>query len=199
MAAVCVVCGKSIHCTFRRLLHPPSSDGSRAVRDFYTAHVNPLLDTSTMQRQFACRQPCFAKLEQAMKHTAKANTFIAELKAMYSGAGASTRSSAVSRSVTTLSITDGNGPNPGGTVAENLGSTPTRPRFGLSAEKTPKRSLLMSDIGAPDRKRSRLELQPATCPATACPTSFRSLTATPETGTSQQHQATPPSILKVSI
>ena len=90
-----------------------------------------------------------------MKHTAKANTFIAELKAMYSGAGAS--SSAVSRSVTTLSI-NVNGPNPGGTVAENLGSTPTHPRFGLSAEKTPKRSLLMSDIGAPDPKRTRLEL-----------------------------------------
>ena len=151
-----------------------------------------------MQQQFACRQPCFAKLEQAMKHTVKANTFIAKLKAMYSGAGAS--SSAVSGSAMTLSI-NGNGPNPGGTVAENLGSTPTRPRFGLSAEKTPKRSLLMSDIGAPDPKENyRLELQPATCP-TACPTSFRSLTATPETGTSQQHQATQLSIqdLKVSI
>lgn len=104
-----------------------------------------------------------------MKHTVKANTFIAKLKAMYSGAGAS--SSAVSGSAMTLSI-NGNGPNPGGAVAENLGSTPTRPRFGLSAEKTPKRSLLMSDIGAPDPKRTRLELQPATWP-TACSTSFR--------------------------
>ena len=61
------------------------------------AHVDPLLDTYTMQQQFACRQPCFAKLEQAMKHTAKANTFIAKLKVTYFGAGAS--SSAVSGSV----------------------------------------------------------------------------------------------------
>ena len=132
-----------------------------------------------------------------MKHTAKANTFIAELKAMYSGAGAGrTSSSAVSGSVT--SIINGKGPNPGGTVAENLGSTPKRPRFSLSARKTPERSLLISDIGAPDPKRTRLELQPATSPA-AYPVSFHSLTATPETGTSQQHQVTPRSVLKVSI
>ena len=198
MAAVCVVCGETIQCTLRRLLHPPSSDGSRAVRDFYTAHVNPLLDTSTVQPQFACRQPCFAKLEQAMKHTAKANKIITELKAMYSGAGACRASSSA---VTVTSIINGKRQNPGGTVAENRGSTPKRPRFSLSAGKTSKRSLPMSNIGAPDPKRARLELQPATvaCPGAAYPASFHSLTATPETGTSQLHQATPPSVLKVSI
>jgi len=31
----CVVCGKGIQVSLRSLLHPPSSDGSRGVRDFY--------------------------------------------------------------------------------------------------------------------------------------------------------------------
>ena len=115
---------------------------------------------------------------------------------MYSGASACRASSSA---VTVTSIINGKGQNPGGTVAENLGSTPKRPRFSLSAGKTSKRSLPMSNIGASDPKRARLELQPATCPGAAYPVSFHSLTATSETGTSQQHQATPPSVLKVSI
>ena len=83
----CVVCGKGIHVSIRSLLHPPSSDGSRAVRDFYMTHLNPLLDTSITQKMFACRRPCFVKVEQALKHTAKANTIITELKAMHPGTG----------------------------------------------------------------------------------------------------------------
>ena len=70
-----------------------------------------------------------------MKHTAKANEIITELKAMYSGAGACRASSSA---VTVTSIINGKGQNPGGTVAENLGSTPKRPRFSLSAGKNPK-------------------------------------------------------------
>ncbi len=39
--------------SLRRLLHPPSSDGARAVRDFYIAHSNPLLDISVAEQTFA--------------------------------------------------------------------------------------------------------------------------------------------------
>ena len=61
-------------------------------------------------------------------------------------------------------------------MAENIGSTPKRPRFSLSAGKTSKRSLPMSNIGAPDPKRARLELQPATCPGAAYLAQFDSNT-----------------------
>ena len=83
---VCVVCGKDIPGSLRRLLHPPSSDG---VKSFYIAHLNPLLDTSIKEQTFTCRQPSFAKLEQALKHTAKANALLRKLKAMDLGTGAS--------------------------------------------------------------------------------------------------------------
>ena len=93
----CVVCGKGIQVSLRRLPHPPSSDGSRAVRDFYMTHLNPLLDTSITQKMFACRRPCFVKLEQALKHTAKANTIITELKAMHPGTGVTDSDSSTAR------------------------------------------------------------------------------------------------------
>ena len=79
----CVVCGKGIQSSLRRLLHPPSSDGAREVRDFYIAHLDPLFGTSGTEQTFACRQPFFVKLEQAQKHTAKASTILTELKAIH--------------------------------------------------------------------------------------------------------------------
>lgn len=41
--------------------------------DFYAAHVYLLLDSSYIYRATAptCREPCFAKLEQAMMHAGK--------------------------------------------------------------------------------------------------------------------------------
>ena len=96
----CVVCGKGIQVSLRRLPHPPSSDGSRAVRDFYMTHLNPLLDTSITQKMFACRRPCFVKVEQALKHTAKANTIITELKAMHPGTGVTDSDSSTARGTT---------------------------------------------------------------------------------------------------
>jgi len=66
-------------------------------------HLNPLLDTSITQKMFACRRPCFVKLEQALKHTAKANTIITELKAMHLGTGVTDSDSSTARDTSSMS------------------------------------------------------------------------------------------------
>jgi len=203
----CVVCGKGIQVSLRSLLHPPSSDGSRAVRDFYVTHLNPLLDTSITQKMFACRRPCFVKLEQALKHTAKANTIITELKATHPGTGVTDSDSSTARGTSSMSS------QPDfrwcdASVQTNVseveackiikkrvhsqsavtGSTPKRPRFTLSAGKGSKRSQQNSGIWAPEPKRARLELQMAKTHSVQPNT-----ISTPETGAKPQ-EATPSSV-----
>jgi len=48
---------------------------------------------------FACRRPCFVKLEQALKRTAKANTIITELKAMHPGTGVTDSDGSTARGI----------------------------------------------------------------------------------------------------
>lgn len=80
---ICVICGNAVGSSLRRVLHPPSCEGTRAVRDFYVAHVHSFaFDVSGTKQIYVCKKPCFAKLEQALKHLTKANASIVELKAM---------------------------------------------------------------------------------------------------------------------
>ena len=188
------------------MLHPPFSDGAREVRDFYIAHLDPLFGTSGTEQTFACRQPCFVKLEQAQKHTAKASTILTELKAMHVGTGASSSTTRDTSSLVEVSTQTDIGwcdasvqtdvweveastihkkrVHPDSAVAENLGSTPKRPRLALSVGKGSKRSLQRAgaSIGTPAPKRARVELQLASMHAVQ-----PDLLATPETGAKQDH------------
>ena len=85
MPVTCVVCKKSTQDSDRRLLHPPPFEESRAIRDFYVLHVNPSFLPSAHEKRFTCRQLCYSKLEQALRHLQKANVLITELKFGSSG------------------------------------------------------------------------------------------------------------------
>ena len=144
-----------------------------AVRHLETLHDTCKSITSPMQLQFICRQPRFAKLEPTMKHPAKANAFITELKAKHPGShvgGAS--SSSVSGSVMSISMEIRKKRHPEDTVVcmRTLIAHPNvRGLFDHS------------------EKRNIQKLQPNTCPV-ASHASFHDLIARPERGRNQQHQ-----------
>ena len=56
---ICVVCGNAVGSSLRRVLHPPSCEGTRAVRDFYVAHVHSFaFDVTGTKQIYVCKKPC---------------------------------------------------------------------------------------------------------------------------------------------
>ncbi len=78
----CLVCGKPAPPMARRMIHPPSPS-NRAARNFYSRFINPSFvfpeSMSLEVALYACKKPCYAKMESAMSKVVATESIITEL------------------------------------------------------------------------------------------------------------------------